>query len=81
MRIDKFLNTTNILKRRNIAQDIIKHGLVSINGTRVKSSHNVKVGDIIEIQFLEFSKKYEVLAIPQTKNIPKNTKEIYIKEC
>lgn len=81
MRIDKFLNTTNILKRRTIAQDMIENKLISINGAIVKSSRDVKIGDIIEIRFLESSKKYEVLKIPESKNIPKHEKILYIKEC
>lgn len=81
MRIDKFLNTTNILKRRNIAQDMIENGLVNINGVVAKSSKDIKIGDIIEIKFLEYTKKYEILSIPESKNIPKNQKQNYIKEC
>lgn len=81
MRIDKFLNTTNILKRRSIAQDMIENGLVNINGVVAKSSKDIKIGDIIEIKFLEYTKKYEILSIPESKNIPKNQKQNYIKEC
>lgn len=80
MRIDKFLNTTNILKRRSIAQDLIKNNLVSVNGTVVKSSREVKIGDIVEIKFLEYIKKYKILAIPESKNIPKNAKSLFIEE-
>lgn len=80
MRIDKFLNTTNILKRRSIAQDMIANKLVSVNSNIVKSSKEVKIGDIIEVRFLEYTKKYEILALPESKNIKKNDKQIYIKE-
>lgn len=80
MRIDKFLDTTNIVKKRAVAQDLIEHKLVSINNVIVKSSREVKVGDIIEITFLEYSKKYKILAIPTTKNIPKNTKSLFVEE-
>lgn len=80
MRIDKFLNTTNILKRRSLAQDLIAHNLVSINGAIVKASRAVKIGDIIEIKFLEYTKKYKVLAIPQDKNIPKHEKNLFVEE-
>lgn len=80
MRIDKFLNATNILKRRSLAQDLIAHNLVSINGAIVKASRAVKIGDIIEIKFLEYTKKYKVLAIPQGKNIPKHEKNLFVEE-
>lgn len=80
MRIDKFLNTTNVLKRRSVAQDLIKNNLVSINGAVVKSSREVKIGDIVEIKFLEYTKKYKILAIPESKNIPKNAKNNFVEE-
>lgn len=80
MRIDKFLNTTNVLKRRSVAQDLIKNNLVSINGAVVKQSREVKIGDIVEIKFLEYTKKYKILAIPESKNIPKNTKSSFVEE-
>lgn len=80
MRIDKFLNTTNILKRRSLAQDLIKNNLVSVNGVVVKASKEVKIGDMVEIKFLQYSKKYKILAIPQNKNIPKNAKNDFWEE-
>lgn len=80
MRLDKFLNATNITKRRIIAQDMCDSGVVCVNNVVSKSSKDVKIGDIITITFLESSKKYEVLKIPTLKNIPKNTKSEYIRE-
>lgn len=80
MRIDKFLNSTNVVKRRAIAQDMLDHGVVSINGVQAKPSKTVKIGDIIEIAYLSESKKYRVLKIPETKNIQKSQKEEYVEE-
>ena len=36
MRIDKFLNSVNITKRRSVAQDMISNKVVLINGGRSK---------------------------------------------
>lgn len=80
MRIDKFLNTTNILKRRAIAKELLENKLIKLNGNIIKASKDVKVGDIIEITFLEYTKKYKILALPESKNIPKNTKNSYVNE-
>lgn len=80
MRIDKFLSTTNILKKRSIAQDMINEKLISINGVVAKANKKVKSNDIITIKFLEYNKQFEVLAIPTTKTIPKETKNIYVRE-
>jgi len=80
MRIDKFLNSVNITKRRSIAQDMLSNKVVLINDVVVKPSKNVDVGDIITINYLESSKKYEVLQLPATKSTPKSLQGEYIKE-
>ncbi len=80
MRIDKFLNTVNITKRRAISEDMCKSKVVSINGAVVKPAKDVKVGDIISIAYLEKVVKYEVLQIPVTKSIPKSKKDEFVKE-
>ena len=80
MRIDKFLNSVNITKRRSVAQDMISNGVVLINGIVVKSSKNVEVGGIITINYLNSTKKYEVLQIPTTKSTPKSLQDQYIKD-
>ena len=80
MRVDKFINTVNITKRRTIAEDMCKSGVVFINDKKAKASKDVKVGDIITIEYLDKTKKYEVLQIPITKTIPKSAKDEYIKE-
>ena len=80
MRIDKFLNSVNITKRRSIAQDMISNGVVLINGVVAKASKNVEVGSVITINYLESIKKYEVIQIPTTKSTPKSLQDQYIKE-
>ena len=80
MRIDKFLNSVNITKRRSIAQDMIANGVVSINAKVVKPSKDVAIGDIISIAYLSGEKKYQVLSLPAMKSTPKSEQEKYIKE-
>ena len=80
MRIDKFLNSVNITKRRSVAQDMLANKVVLINDVVVKSSKNVDIGNIITINYLESSKKYEVLKLPTTKSTPKSQQDEYIKE-
>ena len=80
MRIDKFLNAVNITKRRAIAEDMLAHKVVDINGIAVKKAKEVKEGDIIEIKYLEYSDLFEVLQIPTTKSTPKSLQDQYIKE-
>ena len=80
MRIDKFLNSVNITKRRSVAQDMISNGVVLINDKVVKASKDVGVGDIVTINYLERSKSYKVLQIPTTKSTPKSLQHEYIEE-
>lgn len=80
MRIDKFLNSVNITKRRSVAQDMISNKVVLINDVVVKSSKNVEVGGIITINYLNETIKYQVIKIPTTKSTPKSLQADYIKE-
>ena len=79
MRIDKFLNAVNITKRRAVAEDMLQHKVVLINGVAVKKAKEVKIGDIIEIKYLEKSDQFEVLQIPTNKSTPKSKMAEYVK--
>ncbi len=80
MRIDKYISSVNLVKRRTVAQDMVKSGVVYINGVQAKPSKDVKVGDIVEIRYLKGAKRYRVLKIPVTKTIPKSAKDEYVEE-
>ncbi|WP_457606128.1 RNA-binding S4 domain-containing protein [Nitratifractor sp.] len=80
MRIDKWLSAVNVVKRRTVAQDMVKSGVVYLNGVKAKASKEVKVGDKITIEYLKGPREYEVLQIPTTKTIPKSKKEEYVRE-
>ncbi len=80
MRVDKFLNSVNITKRRSVSQDMIENGVVLVNGVVAKASKNVEVGSIITINYLETPKKYRVLKIPTAKSTPKSLQNEYIEE-
>ena len=80
MRIDKFLNTVNITKRRAISEDMLKEGVVFINNQSVKKSKEVKVGDVIKLQYLEYAEEYKVLDIPTTKSTPKSAQDQYVQK-
>jgi ribosomal 50S subunit-recycling heat shock protein len=80
MRIDKWLSATNVVKRRTVATDMVKNGVVFVNDTQSKASKNVVVGDKVTIEYLKGAKSYRVLAIPATKSIPKTHKDQYVEE-
>lgn len=80
MRADKFLNIVNIVKRRSIAQDMCESGAVKILDRIIKPSRDIKVGEVIEISYLEKTKKFLVLQIPTQKTITKNQSDLYVQE-
>lgn len=51
MRIDKYLKTARILKRRTTAKDLADGQRVYINGRIAKPASEVKVGDIVHVTF------------------------------
>lgn len=51
MRLDKFLKQNRIIKRRTIAQEVSKAGLVKKDGRSLKPSYEVKPGDILEVTY------------------------------
>lgn len=77
MRIDDFLSTVGIIKRRTMAKEIADNGLVEVNGRRVKASYDVKTGDIIVIKG-GHPIKVEVLKVPHG-SVAKATRQEYFK--
>ena len=80
MRVDKWLSSVNVVKRRTIATDMLKSGVVFVNGLKAKASKDLKIGDKVTIEYLKGAKHYEVLQIPMTKSIPKSKKDEFVKE-
>ncbi|MCR5685214.1 MAG: RNA-binding S4 domain-containing protein [Lachnospiraceae bacterium] len=66
MRLDKYLKVSRLIKRRTVANEACDAGRVSINDKVAKASSEVKVGDIIEIQFGSKNVKVEVTKIAET---------------
>ena len=59
--------------------DMLEHKVVFINDQAVKKAKEVKIGDIIEIRYLEKIEKFKVLQIPSTKSTPKSKIEEYVQ--
>ncbi|MDO4224978.1 MAG: RNA-binding S4 domain-containing protein [Bergeyella zoohelcum] len=67
MRVDKFLWSVRFYKTRSIAAEEIKKNRVSIGESPVKSSKEVKNGDIIKIRKNQIDYKIKVLDIPKSR--------------
>ena len=63
MRLDKYLKVSRIIKRRTVANEACDAGRVMINGKVAKAGTEVKIGDVIEIQFGNNNLKAEILEI------------------
>jgi ribosomal 50S subunit-recycling heat shock protein len=51
MRLDLFLKTSRLVKRRTVAQEMCSGGRVLVNGHEAKPAKEVKPGDIITLKF------------------------------
>jgi ribosomal 50S subunit-recycling heat shock protein len=65
MRIDKFLKTSRIIKRRTIAREACDAGRVTLNGRTAKPGSVVAVGDVIEVAFANRTSRYEVVSLSE----------------
>lgn len=51
MRLDKYLKTARILKRRTVSKELADQQRVFVNNKVAKPSTDVKVNDIIKVEF------------------------------
>ena len=51
MRVDKYLKTARILKRREAAKELALQGRIQINGRVAKPSTEVEIGDVLRLEF------------------------------
>lgn len=51
MRLDKFLKVSRIIKRRTLSKELSESSRVKVNDKIAKPSTQLKIGDVIEIEF------------------------------
>ncbi|MFV0557132.1 MAG: RNA-binding S4 domain-containing protein [Enterococcus sp.] len=66
MRLDKFLKISRIIKRRAVAKEVADKGRIQINGKLAKSSSDVKISDLVKIQFGNKLLEVKVLALHES---------------
>lgn len=66
MRVDKFLKVSRILKRRTVSKELALHNRIKINDRIVKPSHEVKIGDLLEVQYGTRVIVVRILSIQET---------------
>ncbi len=66
MRLDKYLKVSRLIKRRTVANEACDTGRVSVNGKVARASYDVKVGDVITIEFGAKPVSVRVLEVKDT---------------
>ncbi|MGH2361249.1 MAG: RNA-binding S4 domain-containing protein [bacterium] len=70
MRLDKFLQASRFIKRRALANRLCDAGKITLNGKRAKAAAEVKVGDLIGVDFVTRQIVAKVLRIPEGRPSP-----------
>ncbi len=65
MRIDQFLSSSRLIRRRVEAKRACEEGLVFLDGRRAKPGDRVKSGQIVSIRFWDHQIAVRILEIPQ----------------
>lgn len=65
MRLDKYLKTTRLIKRRTIANEACDAGRVLVNGKAARASYEVKEGDEVSINLGTRPVRVQVLKIDE----------------
>ena len=66
MRLDKFLKVSRIIKRRTVANEVCDAGKAVVNGKTARASYDVKVGDIVELNFETRTVRFRVEKVAET---------------
>ncbi len=64
MRLDLFLKKTMIVKRRSVANELVRSGRVLLNGSLAKPGREVKPDDILQLPLHRRRLKIKIKAIP-----------------
>lgn len=76
MRLDKFLKVSRIIKRRPIAKLVVDNQKVKLDGKIAKAATEVKVGQILEIEYYNKYFKFEILQVPNGNVAKEKTSEL-----
>jgi ribosomal 50S subunit-recycling heat shock protein len=77
MRLDLFLKTSRLIKRRTIAQEMCIAGRVLVNGQEAKPAKEVKRGDIITLKFSSRIVDLEIIGMLDSSSHKMSGEELY----
>ena len=77
MRLDKWLWAARFFKTRSLAQQAITAGRVKLNDARVKSSHELKVGDAVEVRVGDYQWQVSVRQLSDKRGPAEQARKLY----
>jgi ribosomal 50S subunit-recycling heat shock protein len=76
MRLDKYLQSSRLVKRRTLANRLCDAGRVTLNGQRAKPAVDVRTGDLVGVNFGTRRLVVKVLRLPEGRPSPEAPFEI-----
>ena len=81
MRLDKYLKVSRLIKRRTLAKEVADNERVLVNGNPAKPSKELKIGDIVTIEFGTKSVSVRVASLdPKTSKADATTMYEFVEE-
>lgn len=77
MRLDLFLKTSRLLKRRTIARQMCDSNRVLVNGHEAKPAKEVRPGDVVTLKFSSRIIDLEVLGLATASSKKRTPEELY----
>ncbi len=77
MRLDKYLQVTGLIKRRALANEACKLGLIQVNRVVAKPTREIAVNDIIDIKLARREMTVKVLQLIQGNSLKKAVRNDY----
>jgi ribosomal 50S subunit-recycling heat shock protein len=79
MRLDKFLQVTGMIKRRVLANEACKRGMLKVNGQVAKATKEVLEGDVVEMAIPRREMVVKILKELAGGSMPKSRRDEFIE--
>jgi len=79
MRLDKFLQATGLIKRRVLANEACKRGLISVNGIPAKPTRDIAAGDVIRLDLPRRELEVRVLKPLTQSTMPRAKRDEFLE--
>jgi len=77
LRLDKWLKTSRLIKRRTVAQMACEQGRVYVNNRPAKSAATVKVGDTVHLELGSRAMTLKILLVPEKAVRAQDASDLY----